>query len=63
MKARDHIEIYTRGVPPSLHAMLFSFAPRILGIKLLDHIVLGGASTCGGTGFASIRTMRPDIFA
>ena len=38
-------------------------AGRILGIKLLDHIVLGGASSCDGSGFASIRTIRPDIFA
>ena len=38
-------------------------AGRILGIKLLDHIVLGDASSCDGSGFASIRTLRPDIFA
>ncbi len=38
-------------------------AGRILGIKLLDHIVLGGASSFDSSGFTSIRTMRSDIFA
>ena len=35
---------------------------RIVGIKLLDHLVLGAAGSAGGAGFVSIRALRPTLF-
>ncbi len=37
-------------------------AGQILGIKLLDHLVLGAAGSAGGAGFVSIRALRPTLF-
>ena len=37
-------------------------AGRVLGIRLLDHIVLGAPGPDGGAAFVSIRAQRPDLF-
>lgn len=37
-------------------------AGRVLGIRLLDHLVLGNPATDGSLSFVSIRARRPDFF-
>ena len=36
---------------------------RILGIRLLDHLVLGAPGSAGGKGYVSVRSENPDLFA
>lgn len=38
-------------------------AGRILGIKLLDHLILGSFGSIDGRGFVSIHAEYPDLFA
>ena len=38
-------------------------AGRILGIKLLDHLVLGTMDASEDRGFASIRVLKPELFS
>lgn len=38
-------------------------AGLVLGIKLLDHLVLGAPGSAGGKGYVSLHAERPDLFA